>query len=243
MPSRNKAKKAESRSQFVILKRRRYQASLSTARITLDVTPLQKLFMVDQKGSIMAELVTLNVIENKIYVIRGKKVILDRDLAALYEVETKVLNQAVKRNLSRFPDDFMFQLTPEEAEALRSQFVTSNIGRGGRRYFPFAFTENGVAMLSTVLSSERAIQINIQIMRAFVRMKNLVADNTDLRKAIEHIERRLDVHDQQIKIAFAALKSILQPEPQPASPAQLPLKEYSPDKGKKMGFGKASGKR
>ncbi len=174
----------------------------------------------------MAELVTLNIIENKIYVIRGKKVMLDRDLAALYEVETKVLNQAVKRNLSRFPDDFMFQLTPEEAEALRSQIVTSNIGRGGRRYFPFAFTENGVAMLSIVLSCERAIQINIQIMRAFVRMKNLVTDNTDLRKAIEHRERRLDVHDQQIKIAFAALKSILQPEPKPATPPQLPPKEY-----------------
>jgi phage regulator Rha-like protein len=197
--------------------------------------------MDNQKGTIMAvELVTLKVIENKIYVIRGKKVMLDRDLAALYEVETKVLNQAVKRNFSRFPEDFMFQLTSEEAEALRSQFVTSNIGRGGRRYFPYAFTENGVAMLSTVLSSERAIQINIQIMRAFVRMKNIVADNTDLRKAIEHIERRLDVHDQQIKIAFAALKSILQPDPKPETPPQLPPKEYSPDKGKKMGFGKAS---
>ncbi len=191
----------------------------------------------------MAELVTLDVIENKIHVIRGKKVMLDRDLAALYEVETKVLNQAVKRNLNRFPEDFMFQLTPEEAEALRSQFVTSNNGRGGRRYYPFAFTENGVAMLSTVLSSERAIQINIQIMRAFIRMKNLVADNTDLRKAIEHIERRLDVHDQQIKIAFAALKSILQPEPQPDALPQILPKEYSPDKGKRMGFGKRSGKR
>jgi hypothetical protein len=98
-------------------------------------------------------------------------------------------------------------------------------------------------MLSSILNSKRAIPVNIQIMRAFVRMRNLVADNTDLRKAIEHIERRLDVHDQQIKIAFAALKSILQPEPQPATPAQLPAKEYSRDKGKKMGFGKASGKR
>ena len=191
----------------------------------------------------MAELVKLNVIENKIYVIRGKKIMLDHDLAALYEVETKVLNQAVKRNFSRFPDDFMFQLAPEEAEALRSQFVTSSSGHGGRRYLPYAFTENGVAMPSTVLSSERAIQINIQIMRAFVRMKNLVADNSDLRKTIEHMEKRLDVHDQQIKIAFAALKSLLQPEPQPATPLKLPEKEYSPGKEKKMGFGKASGKR
>jgi len=109
------------------------------------------------------------------------------------------------------------------------------------KYLPYAFTENGVAMLSSVLNSAHAIQINIQIMRAFVRMKNLVADNVDLRKAIEHIEKRLDVHDQQIKIAFAALKSILQPEPETLP--QLPAKEYSPGKEKKMGFGKASVKR
>jgi len=186
----------------------------------------------------MAEIVAQEVIENKIHVIRGKKVMLDRDLAELYGVTTGNLNKAMKRNIARFPDDFMFQLTLEETKNLMFQIGRSSWG--GTRKPGYAFTENGVAMLSSVLSSERAILVNIQIMRAFVRMRDLVADHTDLRKAIEHIERRLDVHDQQIKIAFAALKSILQPEPQPATPAQLPPKEYSPGKEKKMGFGKAT---
>jgi hypothetical protein len=137
---------------------------------------------------------------------------------------------------------WQFELNKDEYDSLRSQFGTLKRGQHAK-YLPYAFTEQGVAMLSSVLNSQLAIHINIQIMRAFVRMKDIVADNTDLRKAIEHIERRLDVHDQQIKIAFAALKSILQPEPQPATPAQLPPKEYSPGKEKKMGFGKASGKR
>ncbi len=190
----------------------------------------------------MAEIVAQEVIENKIYVIRGKKVMLDRDLAGLYEVETKVLNQAVKRNAERFPDDFMFQLSPEEAGGSRSQFVTLKRGQN-IKYLPFAFTENGVAMLSSVLNSARAIQVNIQIMRAFVRIRNLIADNTELRKAIEQHEKRLNNLDRQIQIGFAALKNLLQPGPQPATPPQLPAKEYSPDKGKKMGFGKASGKR
>ncbi len=136
----------------------------------------------------------------------------------------------------------MFHLTQEEAEVSRSQFVILKRGQN-IKYLPNAFTENGVAMLSSVLKSARAIQINIQIMRAFVRIRNLVADNAELRKAIEHTERRLDVHDRQIQVAFAALKSILQPEPNPEKPPVLPPKEYSPDKGKKMGFGKASGKR
>jgi phage regulator Rha-like protein len=165
---------------------------------------------------------------------------LDRDLAELYDVETSQLKRAVRRNIYRFPEDFLFELTKEEYENLRCQFGTLRWGEHAK-YLPFAFTENGVAMLSSVLNSKRAILVNIQIMRAFVRMKNLVADNADLRKAIEHIEKRLDVHDQQIKIAFAALKSILQPDSE--TPPQLPAKEYSPGKEKKMGFGKASGKR
>jgi hypothetical protein len=188
----------------------------------------------------MAELVTLDVIENKIYTVRGKKVMLDYDLALLYHDEAKALKRAVRRNRDRFPDDFMFELNKDEYDSLRSQFGALKRGQHAK-YLPYAFTEQGVAMLSSVLNSKLAIQINIRIMRAFVRMKNLVADNTDLRKAIEHIEKRLDVHDQQIKIAFAALKSILQPEPE--TPPQLPAKEYSPGKEKKMGFGKASGKR
>ena len=167
---------------------------------------------------------------------------LDYDLAQLYQDEVKALKRAVRRNSDRFPNDFMFELNKNEYDSLRSQIGTLKRGQHAK-YLPYVFTEQGVAMLSSVLNSKLAIQINIQIMRAFVRMKNLVADNTDLRKAIGHIERRFDVHDQQIKIAFAALKSLLQPEPKPETPPQLPPKEYSPVKEKKMGFGKASGKR
>ena len=116
----------------------------------------------------------LQLIQSKIYEIRGQKVMLDRDLAELYGIETKVLKQAVKRNLKRFPSDFMFELTQDEFECLRSQFVTSK-GRGGTRYMPFAFTEQGVAMLSSVLNSEVAIEINIYIMRAFVAIRQMIA--------------------------------------------------------------------
>ena len=116
----------------------------------------------------------LQLIQSKIYEIRGQKVMLDRDLAELYGIETKVLKQAVKRNLKRFPSDFMFELTQDEFECLRSQFVTSN-ARGGTRYMPFAFTEQGVAMLSSVLNSEVAIEINIYIMRAFVAIRRMIA--------------------------------------------------------------------
>ena len=112
-------------------------------------------------------------IENKIYIIRGNKVMLDHDLAKLYGVSTKRLNEQVRRNIKRFPGDFMFQLSQEEDDLLRSQFATSNAGRGGRRYFPFAFTEQGVAMLSSVLNSERAIAVNIQIMRAFAKIREI----------------------------------------------------------------------
>ena len=179
----------------------------------------------------MAEIVAREAIESKIHLVRGKKVMLDRDLAGLYEVETRVLNQAVKRNIERFPDDFMFQLTADEAEASRSQFVILKRGQN-IKYLPYAFTENGVAMLSSVLKSDRAIQVNIQIMRAFVRIRNMVIDNAELRKAIRNIEQRLGVHDRQIQIAFEALKSILQP-----GMAMVPQrKEYSPDGKKKMGF-------
>lgn len=159
---------------------------------------------------------------------------LDRDLAALYEAPVKALNQAIKRNSQRFPEDFMFQLTKKEAESSRSQKVTLKRGQN-IKYLPYAFTENGVAMLSSVLNSEKAIQINIQIMRAFTRIRNLITENKGLQKAIEHIERRLDVHDRQIQVAFAALKSLLQPKPA----LQIgPIKHYSPDGDKKMGFGK-----
>lgn len=180
----------------------------------------------------MSQAVPQSAIETIILEIRGKKVILDSDLAALYEIENKVLKRTVRRNIDRFPEDFMFELTNEELKNLRSQIGTTSWG--GIRYLPFAFTEQGVAMLSSVLNSKRAVLINIQIMRAIVRIRNLVADNSEVRKAIQHIERRLDSHDRQIQIAFAALKNLLQPQEKPL----LPVKEYSPDEGKKMGFGK-----
>jgi hypothetical protein len=179
----------------------------------------------------MADILPQEKIESKIYVIREKKVMLDRDLAAIYEVETRTLNQAVHRNITRFPEDFMFQLSKDENDSLRSQNVILKRGQH-LKYLPNAFTEQGVAMLSSVLNSERAIQVNVQIMRAFVRIRNLVADNSEIRKAIVNIEKRLNVHDRQIQIAFDALKSLLQPSP------TLPHKHYSPDDEKKMGFGK-----
>jgi hypothetical protein len=183
----------------------------------------------------MEDIIPQVSIESRIHLIRGKKVILDRDLAELYDVQAKVLNQAVKRNIGRFPEDFMFQLTIDEAESSRSQIVTLKRGKN-IKYLPFAFTEQGVAMLSSVLNSERAVKINIQIMRAFVRIRNLVADNSEIRKAITNIEKRLNIHDRQIQIAFDALKGLFQPTPEPKGKT---IKEYSPPSGKKkMGFGK-----
>ena len=149
---------------------------------------------------------------------------LDFDLAALYEVETKVLNQAVKRNIKRFPEDFMFQLTPEEADLvqefldadrLRSQFVTSNKARGGRRYPPLAFTEHGVAMLSGVLRSPRAIQVNIAIMRAFVKLRQILATHEDLSRRLEEMESR---YDQQFRAVFDAIGELMAPEEEPRRP-------------------------
>lgn len=149
-------------------------------------------------------------IERAIRMIRGEKVILDADLATLYGVETRVLVQAVKRNLERFPPDFMFQLSKEEFTALRSQTVTSR-GWGGRRYPPYAFTEQGVAMLSSVLRSPRAIGVNIEIMRAFVRMRRLLASHAKLEKKILELEEK---YDGQFAVVFEALKQLMSP-PEP----------------------------
>src|SRR5215208_5210566 len=126
--------------------------------------------------------VSVQLIERRIYLIRGQKVMMDFDLAELYGVPTKRLNEQASRNKKRFPEDFMFQLTKEEAEALRSQSATSKTGRGGRRYLPYAFTEQGVAMLSSVLNSEQAIEVNIAIMRAFVRLRQLLETNEELNR-------------------------------------------------------------
>ncbi len=156
-------------------------------------------------------LITLDVIERKIYIVREQKVMLDSDLAKLYGVATKVFNQAVGRNLQRFPDDFRFQLTEEEFESLRSQFVTSKKGRGGRRYLPYVFTEQGVAMLSGVLNSERAIQVNIGIIRAFVNMRKVLLTNEDVSKKLAEIENRLGGHDEEFRRVFTAIRLLMKP--------------------------------
>ncbi len=133
---------------------------------------------------------------------------LDADLAVLYGVSTKRLNEQVRRNRSRFPDDFMFQLTAEEVRSLRSQFATSKQGRGGRRYVPLVFTEQGIAMLSTVLNSERAIQVNIEIMRAFVRLREMIATHKELARKLEALEKR---YDAQFKVVFDAIRELMAP--------------------------------
>ena len=155
-------------------------------------------------------IVPIERVERKIYFIRGQKVILDFDLARLYEVETKVLLQAVKRNIGRFPDDFMFQLTESEFRGLRSQFVTSK-GRGGRRFLAYAFTEHGVAMLSSVLHSERAVQVNIAIIRTFVRIREFLSTHKDLARKLEELERKYESHDSQIKAVFEAIRELMKP--------------------------------
>lgn len=137
-------------------------------------------------------LTTSRPVESLIHIVRGRRVILDADLALLYQVETRTLNQAVRRNEDRFPDDFMFQLSAEEVESLRSQIVISKAGRGGRRFLPYAFTEHGVVMLSSVLKSQRAIQVNIFIARAFIRMREIIAANKDLAARVEKLERGHD---------------------------------------------------
>ncbi len=167
----------------------------------------------------MTEMMPSERVESKIYVIRGQKVMLDFDLAELFGVKTHVLNQAVKRNLVRFPADFMFQITDEEAKNLISQFVISNLksqfaisSRGGRRTLPYAFTEQGVAMLSSVLHSERAIQVNILIMRAFVKIKQALATHVEVSRKLKELEGRVDKNDKQIAEILDALREMVRPE-------------------------------
>lgn len=152
------------------------------------------------------------VVISKIYLIRNHKVMLDIDLAELYQVETGRLNEQVKRNADRFPEDFMFQLTNEEWESLRSQFAISKKGRGGRRYAPFAFTEHGVLMLSSVLNSERAIQVNIQIMRIYSKLKGMIMDHKDILLKLEKLEGKVSKHDENFKVVFDYLRELLNPK-------------------------------
>ncbi len=148
-------------------------------------------------------------IESRILLIRGEKVILDADLAALYEVETRTLVQAVKRNIKRFPQDFMFQLTTDEFALLRSQIVILEKGRGRySKYLPYAFTEQGIAMLSGVLRSERAILVNIEIMRAFVRLRQMLTSNAQLARKLAALERK---YDTQFKVVFDAIRELMTP--------------------------------
>ncbi len=161
-------------------------------------------------------------IQNRIYELRGERVMLDRDLAALYETETKALNLAVKRNMKRFPGDFMFQLTKEEYESLRFQFETSekddkslkllietSKGRGGTRYLPYAFTEQGVAMLSGILRSEKAINMNIAIMRAFVEIRRIALQRGDVVLQLKQIQQRIGEHDIQLNGIYDAIENLL----------------------------------
>jgi hypothetical protein len=158
------------------------------------------------------------LVEREILVLRGHRVILDEQLAPMYGVEVKVLNQAVKRNRERFPDDFMFQLTADETRILRSQTVTLDARRGRgahRKYRPYAFTEQGVAMLSSVLRSPRAVQVNIEIMRTFVRLRRMLKENAELARKLAALEKK---YDAQFKIVFDAIRELMEPPVQASRP-------------------------
>ena len=179
--------------------------------------------------------VSVQLIERRIYLIRGQKVMLDFDLAELYGITTSRLNERVTRNRKRFPEDFMFRLTKKEAEVLRSQFVisspnlrsqiaisrsdlrlqfaTSNTGHGGRRHLPYAFTEQGVAMLSSVLNSEQAIEVNIAIMRAFVQLRQMLETNEELNRKFAAVIRKLSTHDKYFRVVFDELKKLTEKPP------------------------------
>lgn len=170
-------------------------------------------------------MVSDEVVVTRIHTVRGQKVMLDSDLASLYQVETRVLNQAVRRNLRRFPEDFMFSLTTEEWEILKSQRVTSSWG--GRRKLPFVFTEQGVAMLSSVLNSETAIDVNIQVIRVFTRMRELLSTHKELLLQLEKLRGTVSHNNRDIKVIFKLLKRMQEEEQNRALLAQVPRKRPS----------------
>jgi hypothetical protein len=170
-------------------------------------------YFCSQRNNLIYRKMQLQVIQTKIYEVRGQKVMLDFDLAELYEVQTKNLNLAVKRNLKRFPVDFMFQLTKTEWESLRLQIETSNT-RGGTRYLPYAFTEQGVAMLSGILNSDKAIDVNIAIMRAFIALKQFALTNTELNNKLKELEGK---YNKQFKDVYEAINYLLQKDKQETS--------------------------
>ncbi|MEC4003509.1 ORF6N domain-containing protein [Flavobacterium sp. SUN052] len=153
-------------------------------------------------------IISEETISDKIYFIRNQKVMLDRDLATLYGIQTKVLKQAVKRNISRFPDDFMFELSDAEFSNWRSQIVTSNSDKMGLRYAPMAFTEHGVLMLSSVLNSDKAIQTNISIMRIFTKVRQMLLETTEIKLDIAQIQKKLENHDKNIELVFSYLDEL-----------------------------------
>ena len=177
-------------------------------------------------------IVLSDIVQGKIILIRSQKVMLDADLAKLYQVSTKRLNEQVRRNSRRFPSDFMFQLTKEEYSVLRSQFATLEKGRGRhRKYLPYAFTEQGVAMLSSVLTSERAILVNVEIMRTFVRLREILATHKELARKLEELEKK---YDEQFAVVFEAIRELMKPpEPPPKRRIGFGVEErrarYSPE--------------
>jgi ORF6N domain len=181
----------------------------------------------------MTKIVPIESIVSKIIFLRSEKVLLDRDLAKLYGVETKALKQAVRRNIKRFPSDFMFELSKEEFEDWRSQFVTSNSDKMGLRYKPMAFTEQGVAMLSSVLKSERAIEVNIAIMRAFVELRKISSSHKQLAQKLREIESRLEDHDESIDAIFEAIQQLLKPPEKPRKRIGFEVKEPKGRYGKR----------
>jgi hypothetical protein len=164
------------------------------------------------------------VIMNQIYHIRGQKIMIDRDLATLYGVETKRLKEAVRRNASRFPEDFMFEMNKQEFENWRSQFASSNADKMGLRYAPFCFTESGVTMLSCVLNSERAIKVNIQIIRIFTKIRQMLMDNTELRLEIEQIKKKVDNQSKNIELVFQYLDELVEKKENPKPRPQIGFK-------------------
>lgn len=171
----------------------------------------------------MKDIIPAELIERKILVMRGERVILDTDLAVLYGVETKRLNEQARRNKERFPEDFMFQLTDEEFNCLRSQFATSNspTGRGGRRHLPYAFTEHGAIMAASVLNTPLAVAVSVQVVRAFVKLREMISTHKDLAAKLENLEKK---YDSQFKMVFDAIRQLMTPP--------------EPKKKKAIGFGR-----
>lgn len=164
------------------------------------------------------EMISRGPIERKIFMIRGHKVMLDADLAELYSVSTKRLNQQIGRNLERFPADFMFQLTAEESSALRLQIATSKKGRGGRRYTPYAFTEHGAIMAANVLNTKRAIEMSVFVVRAFIRLREILLAHKDLARRLDKLERKYDARFRRV---FDAIRELMAPPPAPPPDAEL----------------------